>query len=98
MVKKRGLPCPYHPYLEAKAQQDAVEASRRSLAVTVNQYRGGIVSYLNVIVSQSTALANERTAVGILAQRQTAGVLLIKALGGGWDAASLGEDPARSKK
>jgi NodT family efflux transporter outer membrane factor (OMF) lipoprotein len=76
---------------EAQAQDEAVKSSRESLAVTLNQYRAGIVSYINVTVSQSTALANERIAAGILGQRLTASVLLIKALGGGWDADSLGE-------
>jgi NodT family efflux transporter outer membrane factor (OMF) lipoprotein len=76
---------------EAQAQDDAVKASRDSLAVTLNQYRAGTVSYINVTVAQSTALANESTATGILGRRLTASVLLIKALGGGWDAASLGK-------
>jgi len=39
---------------------------------------------LNVVVAQTTALANERTSVDILGRRLTASVLLIKALGGGW--------------
>ena len=51
-----------------------------------NQYQAGIVSYLNVVVAQTTALTNERTAVDILGRRLTASVLLIKALGGGWKA------------
>ena len=74
---------------EAQAQQDAVQASQESLAVSLNQYRAGIISYINVTVAQSTELANRRTAVGILGRRLTSSVLLIKALGGGWDAASL---------
>jgi NodT family efflux transporter outer membrane factor (OMF) lipoprotein len=77
---------------EAQAQDEAVKAARETLAVTQNQYRAGIVSYLNVIVVQSAALANERTAVGIAARRLTSGVLLMKALGGGWDASALGKD------
>ena len=83
---------------EARAQEEAVKASGESLAVTLNQYRGGIVSYLNVIVSQNTDLANERTAVGILERRLSSSVLLIKALGGGWDAASLGADERKVQK
>ncbi len=71
---------------EAQAQNDAVAAARESLAVVNNQYRAGIVSYLNVIVSQTSALANERTAADILGRRLTASVLLIRALGGGWNA------------
>jgi NodT family efflux transporter outer membrane factor (OMF) lipoprotein len=74
---------------EAQAQDDAVKSSRESEAVTLKQYRAGIISYINVTVAQNTALANERTAVGILGRRLTASVLLIKALGGGWDAAEL---------
>jgi NodT family efflux transporter outer membrane factor (OMF) lipoprotein len=74
---------------EAQAQDDAVKSSRESEAVTLNQYRAGIIGYINVTVAQNTALANERTAVGILGRRLTASVLLIKALGGGWDAAEL---------
>jgi NodT family efflux transporter outer membrane factor (OMF) lipoprotein len=69
---------------EARAQDAAVQAAQRSLAVVMNQYRAGIVSYLNVIVAQTTALANQRAAVNVLGRRLTAGVLLVKALGGGW--------------
>ena len=80
---------------EAQAQEDAVNSSRESLAVTLNQYRGGVVSYLNVLVSQNTALANERVAVELLGRRLVASVLLIEALGGGWDAAFLREDDGK---
>ena len=80
---------------EADAQRDAVNSSRESLAVTLNQYRAGIVGYLNVIVSQNALLANERTAVDILGRRLAASVLLIRALGGGWDASSLETAPGK---
>jgi NodT family efflux transporter outer membrane factor (OMF) lipoprotein len=71
---------------EARAQDDAVTAAEQSLAVTMNQYRAGIVSYLNVVVAQTLALNNEKTAVDIRGRRLNACVLLIKALGGGWKA------------
>jgi len=74
---------------EAKAQEEALSAARQTLAVVLNQYRAGIVSYLNVTVAQDTALTNERTAASIQARRQTASVLLMKALGGGWDSTRL---------
>jgi len=74
---------------EAKAQEDAVHSSAETLAVVLNQYRAGVISYINVTAAQATELANRRSAVGILGRRLTASVLLIKALGGGWDAASL---------
>jgi NodT family efflux transporter outer membrane factor (OMF) lipoprotein len=72
---------------EAGAQAEAVQAAQQALAVTMNQYQAGIVSYLNVVVAQTAALNNQRTAVDILNRRLVASVLLIKALGGGWKTA-----------
>jgi NodT family efflux transporter outer membrane factor (OMF) lipoprotein len=71
---------------EAQVQDDAVKAAEQSLAVIMNQYQAGIVSYLNVIVAQTLALNNEKTAVDIQGRRLNAAVLLVKALGGGWKA------------
>jgi NodT family efflux transporter outer membrane factor (OMF) lipoprotein len=69
---------------EAAAQAEAVKAAEESLKIATNQYRAGIVSYLNVITAQTVAYANERNAIGILGNRLTDSVALIKALGGGW--------------
>jgi len=74
---------------EARTQAAAVTAAERSLQLSNNRYRGGVVTYLEVITAQSAALSNERVAVGILRQRMTATVLLIKALGGGWNVSDL---------
>ena len=74
---------------EAKAQEAAVAAAEHSLDLSTNRYKGGVVSYLEVTTAQSTALADERTAVDILRRRMTASVSLIKALGGGWSSANL---------
>jgi NodT family efflux transporter outer membrane factor (OMF) lipoprotein len=69
---------------EAAIQQRAVDAAERALMQATNRYRGGLASYLEVTSAQSTALANQRAAVGILTRRMTASVLLLKGLGGGW--------------
>jgi NodT family efflux transporter outer membrane factor (OMF) lipoprotein len=69
---------------EAKVQEDAVRAARESVALTTNQYKAGIVSYVNVVTVQTTQLNNERAAMGILGRRLVAAVTLVKALGGGW--------------
>jgi NodT family efflux transporter outer membrane factor (OMF) lipoprotein len=74
---------------EAAIQARAVEAAERSLTLATNRYRGGIVSYLEVIVAQNAALANQRASVNILTRRMAASVLLIKALGGGWSRSDL---------
>ena len=70
---------------EAKVQDEAVQAARKSLHLTTQQYQAGTVSYLNVVNVQTTALNNERTATTLLGRRLTASVLLVKALGGGWE-------------
>jgi NodT family efflux transporter outer membrane factor (OMF) lipoprotein len=74
---------------EARTQEEAVRAAERAVQVTLNQYKAGTVSYLNVIVAQTAALTSERTAEDIAGRRMSSAVLLIKALGGGWDADSL---------
>jgi NodT family efflux transporter outer membrane factor (OMF) lipoprotein len=70
---------------EAKTQDVAVQAAQHSVTLSLNQYRGGVTNYLQVLVTQSAALTNERAAVDILRRRMDASVELIKALGGGWD-------------
>ena len=74
---------------ESVKQDQAVQAAERSLALSTNRYKGGLVTYLEVITAQSAALSNERTAVDILTRRMSSSVLLIKALGGGWNASTL---------
>ena len=74
---------------EANVQEGAVQAARQSVDLTLNQYKAGTVSYLNVVLVQTASLANERTAVGIRGQRLAATVTLVKALGGGWTASDL---------
>ena len=76
---------------EGAAQEEAVRAAEASLAVAVNQYKAGIVGYLNVISAQTAALTSRRAALDIMSRRMTAGILLIKALGGGWNTASLAD-------
>ncbi len=70
---------------ETLVQDEAVQAAKQVVTITNNQYRAGTVPYLNVLVAQTTDLANERTALDIMGRRLVASVLLIKALGGGWD-------------
>ena len=74
--------------LEAEAQQQAkaVEAAEAVLFQSLNRYKGGVTTYLEVVIAQSAALPAERTAIDLLTRRMTATVLLIKALGGVWGA------------
>ena len=74
---------------EAKAQDAAVQAAARSVVYTTNQYKAGVVSYLNVVTAQATELSNRLTAAGIAQRRMVSAVNLIRALGGGWSAGEL---------
>jgi NodT family efflux transporter outer membrane factor (OMF) lipoprotein len=78
---------------EAQTQDEAVRSSQHALDVALNRYKAGAINYLEVIVAQSTALANERVATEIARRRSDASVSLIKALGGLWpEPQSSGKD------
>jgi outer membrane protein TolC len=74
---------------ETQQQQQASASSQESLQLFTNRYNGGVDTYLQVITAQTIELANERNAIDILRRRLDASVLLIKALGGGWDVSNL---------
>jgi len=74
---------------EAQTEEVAVGAAKHSVELSITRYRGGVTSYLEVTTAQSAALTDEVTAVTILTRRMTASVLLIKAIGGGWDASQI---------
>jgi NodT family efflux transporter outer membrane factor (OMF) lipoprotein len=77
---------------EAEVQGEALKLAEQSLALAINQYKAGTVTYLNVVAAQATALASQRSAADIAYRRLNASVLLIKALGGSWNAgASTGK-------
>jgi NodT family efflux transporter outer membrane factor (OMF) lipoprotein len=78
---------------EAKVQDEAVVAAQRSLDLSITRYKGGVTTYLEVITAQSAALSDQVTAVNILGRRMANTVLLIQALGGGWEKSSLPERP-----
>ncbi|PAT00724.1 MAG: hypothetical protein BSR46_01045 [Candidatus Dactylopiibacterium carminicum] len=69
---------------EARQQATALAAAREAERLMLNRYKAGTVSYTSVVSTQATANSSERNALQILARRYTASVLLIKALGGGW--------------
>ncbi len=72
-----------------QSQQDAVDAARRTLDISTSRYSGGLVNYLDVVTAQQNLLNGEQQLATIRGQRLVASVLLVKGLGGGWDASSL---------
>jgi NodT family efflux transporter outer membrane factor (OMF) lipoprotein len=74
---------------EARQQKQATTSAEESLQIFNDRYIGGADPYLQVLTAQTIALQNERNDVDILRRRMDASVLLIKALGGGWNTSQL---------
>jgi NodT family efflux transporter outer membrane factor (OMF) lipoprotein len=70
---------------EAEQQHHATNAAIQSLQTFNERYEAGLDLYLEVITSQTAALADQRNDIDIRRRQLDASVLLIKALGGGWD-------------
>jgi len=78
-------------------QNSAVADARRALELANNRYVGGVTSYLDVITAQSALLTNQRLATQLLGQQMVTSVYLVKALGGGWDAAQVQDEQVHPK-
>jgi NodT family efflux transporter outer membrane factor (OMF) lipoprotein len=74
---------------ESVTQAAAVAAAERSLQISTNRYKDGLDDYLVVLTAQTALLTNQRTQADITTRQFAANVLLIKALGGGWDTTKL---------
>lgn len=69
---------------EHRSQTLATIAAKRALYQANQRYKGGIVTFLDVVIMENEALQSELALVTIETRRHLASVSLIKALGGGW--------------
>jgi NodT family efflux transporter outer membrane factor (OMF) lipoprotein len=74
---------------EAQQQREATASAEQSLDLFQTRYEGGVDTYLQVVTWQTAALNDQRNDLDILQRRLDASVLLVKALGGGWDTSQL---------
>jgi NodT family efflux transporter outer membrane factor (OMF) lipoprotein len=74
---------------EAQQQREATSSAQESLQLFTNRYEGGVDNYLQVITAQTVLLTNQRNDIDIERRRMDASVLLVKAVGGGWDVSQL---------
>jgi len=74
---------------QAALQSTAVDDARKSEALTLNQYKAGIIVYTTLLTAQTTRLAAEINLLSIQSQQLVSSVDLVSQLGGGWNAAQL---------
>lgn len=70
---------------EITTQRASMVAAKRALYQANQRYKGGVATFLDVIITENEALQAELGLVNILTRRQVASVHLIRALGGGWN-------------
>ncbi len=83
--------------LQAGAQERSRASARKTADLSNARYRAGLVSYLEVVESERTALTAERQSARLTGQRLVTSVQLIKALGGGWADSALPKLASRQK-
>ncbi|WP_213949728.1 efflux transporter outer membrane subunit [Luteibacter sp. dw_328] len=82
---------------ERRQENTAAEAAKSSQALATNRYNEGVVSYLEVVTAQATALKAERAAERVRTRQLQASVDLIRAMGGGWNGGEPGGPPLVSR-
>lgn len=70
---------------ESVSEAAAVTATQGALDQANLRYKGGIVTYLEVVSTENAALSARLAAADIDIRRATATVLLVRALGGDWN-------------
>ncbi len=81
---------------ETGATNETVKAAQTALDITVAQYKAGTATYLQVETQQTALFAEQEALVNLLTRRMVSSVLLVEALGGGWDTSQLPEVSALS--
>jgi len=81
---------------QQQAEEQTVADAHKTEELVLNQYKEGTVPYSSVLTAQTTTLTAEQAALTVRASRFNASVVLIEALGGGWDVSQINEEPAEN--
>jgi NodT family efflux transporter outer membrane factor (OMF) lipoprotein len=74
---------------QIQQQRAAVASSQAALDLEMGRYETGIDPYINVVTLQNTVFTNQQTLTSLQINQMTGAVLLVEALGGGWDTSQL---------
>ncbi len=81
---------------EENVQRQAVSSAQQAVQIALNEYRAGTQSFTTVVTAEAAALNDEENAVATRAQRLSAAINLVVALGGGWSAQELVEGAGKA--
>jgi len=88
---------------EIQQEQQALNSAQTYLKLEQARYETGIDPYVDVLIAQTTVLADQQTLNNLQVEQMTAAVALVEALGGGWDRSQLPtpqqvtQNPAKSE-
>ena len=74
---------------EIQQEQQAMDSAQTYLKLEQARYDTGVDPYLDVLIAQTTVLADQQTLNGLQVQQMVYAVALVEALGGGWDRSQL---------
>jgi NodT family efflux transporter outer membrane factor (OMF) lipoprotein len=83
---------------ETGATNETIQAAQLALNITTAQYKAGTANYLQVETSQTALFGEQEALVNLLTRRMVSSVLLVEALGGGWDKSELPSVPSLTAK
>jgi NodT family efflux transporter outer membrane factor (OMF) lipoprotein len=75
--------------IEIQQQAAATDAAQKAYDLEKARYETGLDPYLNLLTTQTTLLDSQQTLLSLRVQEMSSAVLLIEALGGGWDVSQL---------
>jgi NodT family efflux transporter outer membrane factor (OMF) lipoprotein len=74
---------------QIQQEQQAVDSAGIYLKLEQARYETGIDPYVDVLIAQTTLLADQQTLNNLQVEEMTSAVALVEALGGGWDSSQL---------
>ena len=76
-------------WTEIRQAQAAIEAAQKAYELEKSRYETGLDPYLNLLTTQTALLNTQQTVTELKVQEMASAVLLVEALGGGWDVSQL---------
>ncbi|MFZ1141288.1 MAG: efflux transporter outer membrane subunit, partial [Candidatus Sulfotelmatobacter sp.] len=83
---------------EIQQEQQAVNSAQTYLKLEQARYETGVDPYVDVLIAQTTVLADQQILNTLQVQQMASAVALVEALGGGWDRSQLPNTQQMTRK